>query len=204
MTLTFGVERAQKDLSRLDPKNGTQRFCRQRASKWKFSPFCFFFFFCCCCCCCLLFFFHIFLPPRFLFCPPPLLFLLHLHRYHHLLRRRHHLPGFHHSFLLFIAGEPAFPLNLSPMQCSRKEIRAFAEEARQLGIQYIGLCCGSSSFYLREIAEAYGKTPPSCTFSPDIAQSFAVGNHDNLPELAKRFRAHVTGRKTFEKKMDGE
>ncbi|XP_076466604.1 betaine--homocysteine S-methyltransferase 1-like [Babylonia areolata] len=94
-----------------------------------------------------------------------------------------------------VTGEQAYPLNLAPLQCTRKEIRAFAEEARQIGIRYIGLCCGNSSACLRELAEAYEKKPPSCKYAPDTSLSFIVGNIENLPERAKMIKKHFSGLK---------
>ena len=96
-------------------------------------------------------------------------------------------------FPVRFSGERAYPLNLSSLQCTRKEIRAFAEEARQLGINYIGLCCGSSSFYLREVAEAYGKKPPSCKYAPDVRHTMVFGDLEQMSPLAKKIRTHLSG-----------
>ena len=96
-------------------------------------------------------------------------------------------------FPVRFSGERAYPLNLSSLQCTRKEIRAFAEEARQLGINYIGLCCGSSSFYLREVAEAYGRKPPSCKYAPDMSFSVVAGDPEHLPAFQKKIRTHISG-----------
>lgn len=73
-------------------------------------------------------------------------------------------------------GKSIYPLDLQCMQCSRSDVRKFAEEAKEIGIQYLGLCCGSSSNMLREIAEVYGRTPPSSIYKPDIAKSFVYGD----------------------------
>jgi len=70
------------------------------------------------------------------------------------------------------SGTPVYPLDLQCLQCTRSDIRRFATEARKIGIQYIGLCCGSSSNMLREIAECYGRKPPSSAYSPATEKSF--------------------------------
>ncbi|XP_076445495.1 S-methylmethionine--homocysteine S-methyltransferase BHMT2-like [Babylonia areolata] len=73
-------------------------------------------------------------------------------------------------------GKRAFPLDLGCVQSSRGDIRAFAREARALGVQYIGLCCGSSGHLLREIAVEYGRQPPSMKYAPNVEKSFFLGN----------------------------
>lgn len=70
------------------------------------------------------------------------------------------------------SGKSVYPLDLQCIQCTRSDIRRFATEAKDIGIAYIGLCCGSSSNMLREIAECYGRTPPSSAYSPNVEKSF--------------------------------
>ncbi|XP_023930843.1 betaine--homocysteine S-methyltransferase 1-like [Lingula anatina] len=58
--------------------------------------------------------------------------------------------------------------DLPAWQCSRTEIQEFAREARAIGIQYVGLCCGNASHYIREVAETLGRSPPASRYSPDM------------------------------------
>ena len=51
------------------------------------------------------------------------------------------------------AEKQAFPNDLPAQCCSRSEIEEFAKECRDLGVEYVGLCCGSCSHYLRVVAE---------------------------------------------------
>ncbi len=53
----------------------------------------------------------------------------------------------------------AFPFELDPLQHSRREMARWAEQARDLGIDYIGSCCGSVAAHVREMARALGKLP---------------------------------------------
>ncbi|KAK7497311.1 hypothetical protein BaRGS_00011355 [Batillaria attramentaria] len=85
-----------------------------------------------------------------------------------------------HSLTDPVTGNPVYPLDLACVQCSRGEIRDFAREIRNLGVQYVGLCCGNTSSLLREIAQVYGRNPPSSRYAPDLSQNFAIG------ELYKR------------------
>jgi len=73
-------------------------------------------------------------------------------------------------------GKSIYPLDLACKQCSRSDIRNFAKEAKEIGIQYLGLCCGSSSNFLRELAEVYGRKPASAIYSPDMSKSYVYGD----------------------------
>ncbi|XP_041378236.1 S-methylmethionine--homocysteine S-methyltransferase BHMT2-like [Gigantopelta aegis] len=74
-----------------------------------------------------------------------------------------------------VTGVMAFPVDLPAYACSRTQIREFAEEAKSIGIQYVGLCCGNASHYLRVIAEVYGHKPPASRYAPDMSQHYIYG-----------------------------
>src|SRR5205809_5829894 len=52
---------------------------------------------------------------------------------------------------------PEFPLALDPRQLTRQEMGEYALRAREIGINYIGSCCGSVAIHVREMARALGK-----------------------------------------------
>jgi betaine-homocysteine S-methyltransferase len=52
---------------------------------------------------------------------------------------------------------PEFPLALDPLQLTRKEMGDYALRAREIGVNYIGSCCGSVAIHVREMARALGK-----------------------------------------------
>ncbi|MCY4472878.1 MAG: homocysteine S-methyltransferase family protein [Kistimonas sp.] len=76
-------------------------------------------------------------------------------------------------------GRP-FPTALEPMSVNRYEIRSFAEEAWKLGVRYLGVCCGAVPAYIREVAEAMGRTPPASNYREDISRQFMYGSHERL------------------------
>jgi betaine-homocysteine S-methyltransferase len=55
---------------------------------------------------------------------------------------------------------PEFPYALDPLQLNRKEMGDYAARAKEIGINYIGSCCGSVASHVREMAKALGKLPP--------------------------------------------
>jgi betaine-homocysteine S-methyltransferase len=54
---------------------------------------------------------------------------------------------------------PEFPYGLDPLQLTRKEMADYALQARDIGINYIGACCGTVAVHIREMARALGKLP---------------------------------------------
>jgi betaine-homocysteine S-methyltransferase len=65
-------------------------------------------------------------------------------------------------------GDRAFPIALDPFGCTRFEMAAFAQQARQLGVDYIGICCGAGPHHLRAMAEALGREVPAGKYSPSM------------------------------------
>jgi betaine-homocysteine S-methyltransferase len=54
---------------------------------------------------------------------------------------------------------PEFPDALDPLQLTRREMAEYAIKAREMGINYIGSCCGSVAEHVRAMARALGKLP---------------------------------------------
>src|SRR5205807_2387938 len=54
---------------------------------------------------------------------------------------------------------PEFPVALDPLQLTRKEMADYAVKARDIGINYIGACCGTAASHIREMARVLGKLP---------------------------------------------
>jgi betaine-homocysteine S-methyltransferase len=60
----------------------------------------------------------------------------------------------------------------------------FAVAARDLGVNFIGICCGGAPHHVRSMAEALGRTVPASRYSPDMAQH---------PVLGEQVRHHTKG-----------
>lgn len=64
-------------------------------------------------------------------------------------------PDHQHDFTAL----PEFPLGLDPLQLPRQAMADYAVEAREMGIRYIGSCCGSVACHVQAMARALGKLP---------------------------------------------
>jgi betaine-homocysteine S-methyltransferase len=65
-------------------------------------------------------------------------------------------------------GERAFPIALDPFVCTRFEMASFALTARELGVDYVGICCGAGPHHVRAMAEALGRDVPAGKYSPSM------------------------------------
>ncbi len=66
-------------------------------------------------------------------------------------------------------GRRGFPIALDPFQATRFEMADFAVHAREIGVNYIGTCCGAAPHHVRAMAEALGRTVPASRYSPDMS-----------------------------------
>jgi len=65
-------------------------------------------------------------------------------------------------------AQRAFPLALEPFGCTRFEMAQFALQARDLGVDYVGICCGAGPHHVRAMAEALGREVPASKYSPSM------------------------------------
>jgi methionine synthase I (cobalamin-dependent) len=63
-------------------------------------------------------------------------------------------------------AERAFPLALDPHTCTRFDMAQFAVRARELGVDYVGICCGAGPHHVRAMAEALGREVKASKYSP--------------------------------------
>lgn len=76
-------------------------------------------------------------------------------------------------------GRRAFPIELESFACSRFEMADFAVRARDLGVDYIGICCGGAPHHVRAMAEALGRTTPASRYSPALALHPVIGDTEH-------------------------
>jgi betaine-homocysteine S-methyltransferase len=76
-------------------------------------------------------------------------------------------------------GRP-FPTGLDPFTCTRHDMAGFATAARELGVDYLGVCCGAGPHHIRSLAEALGRTPPASRYSADMSKHAFLGSDASL------------------------
>lgn len=76
-------------------------------------------------------------------------------------------------------GRHLFPIQLESYQCTRFEMADFARRARDVGVDYVGICCGGGPHHVRAMAEALGRKTPASRYSPAIELHPVLGTpHD--------------------------
>jgi len=87
-------------------------------------------------------------------------------------------------------GKNAFPVALDPFLLTRFEMADFALQAKDIGIDYIGICCGAGPHHVRAMAEAIGRSVPASVYSPDISLHPIFGDESSQK---KSFRECLYG-----------
>ena len=84
------------------------------------------------------------------------------------------------------AGQP-FPTALDPFVCNRYELAEFGSAALELGVRYLGVCCGAGPHHIRSLAEAVGRTPAASKYTADMSKHAFLGSHARIPQVQKDY-----------------
>ncbi|CAN5789504.1 hypothetical protein BH18ACT7_BH18ACT7_19890 [soil metagenome] len=87
-------------------------------------------------------------------------------------------------------GRP-FPVALDPFTCNRYEVADFTVRAAELGVRYLGLCCGAGPHHVRAMAEALGRTPPASRYSADMSRHAFFGTEESLRPHNQDYRTKL-------------
>jgi betaine-homocysteine S-methyltransferase len=79
-------------------------------------------------------------------------------------------------------GARAFPVALDPFTCTRYELGEFATAALDLGVLYLGVCCGAGPHHIRAVAEAAGKVPEAASYDADMSKHSFLGSAPGLTQ----------------------
>ena len=90
-----------------------------------------------------------------------------------------------------IPGGLPFPTALDPFTCNRYECAAFARACLDLGVRYIGLCCGAGPHHIRAVAEAVGRVAPGSRYAPDMSKHAFLGTDPAIPDRYKQRRDEI-------------
>jgi hypothetical protein len=81
---------------------------------------------------------------------------------------------------------PEFPYALDPLQLTRKDMGDYAVKAKEIGINYIGSCCGSVAMHVRAMAQALGKlTDDTRTWKKGGEKAMSASSKIKLEDLSR-------------------
>ena len=86
-----------------------------------------------------------------------------------------------------LPGGRPFPTALDPFLCNRYEIAAFGRAAYELGVRYLGVCCGAGPHHIRSLAEALGRTPPASRYTADMSKHAYFGTDAAVPKEYREY-----------------
>jgi betaine-homocysteine S-methyltransferase len=90
-----------------------------------------------------------------------------------------------------IPGDRPFPTALDPFTCNRYELGEFAKAASELGVTYLGVCCGAAPHHIRSVAEALGRTPPASRYSADMSRHAFLGSDSTLKAVNRSYAGEL-------------
>jgi len=90
-----------------------------------------------------------------------------------------------------IPGDRPFPTALDPFVCNRYELGEFAQAAVDLGVTYVGVCCGAAPHHIRSVAEALGRTPPASRYSADMSRHAFLGSEATLKTVNQAYAGEL-------------
>jgi betaine-homocysteine S-methyltransferase len=92
-----------------------------------------------------------------------------------------------HDPTMDLPGGRPFPTALDPFLCNRYEIAAFGRAAYEMGVRYLGVCCGAGPHHIRSLAEALGRTPPASRYTPDMSKHAYFGTDASVPKEYREY-----------------
>jgi betaine-homocysteine S-methyltransferase len=89
------------------------------------------------------------------------------------------------------SDERPFPTALDPFTCTRDEIAAFTRAASELGVRYLGVCCGAGPHHVRAVAEALGRSPAASRYSADMSRHAYFGDDPSLKRAYQEYAGEL-------------
>ena len=85
----------------------------------------------------------------------------------------------------------AFPIGLDPFVCTRAEIGEFGRKAYEMGVKYLGVCCGAGPHHIRALAEGLGRLPEASKYTADMSKHAFFGTDSKIKAVQTEYRAKL-------------
>jgi betaine-homocysteine S-methyltransferase len=85
----------------------------------------------------------------------------------------------------------AFPIGLDPFVCTRAQIGEFGRAAYEMGVKYLGVCCGAGPHHIRALAEGLGRHPEASKYSADMSKHAFFGTDQKIKAVQTEYRAKL-------------
>src|ERR1700731_1271214 len=81
----------------------------------------------------------------------------------------------------------AFPIGLDPFVCTRAEIGEFGRAAYEMGVRYLGVCCGAGPHHIRALAEGLGRHPEASKYTADMSKHAFFGTDSKIKTVQTEY-----------------
>jgi len=85
----------------------------------------------------------------------------------------------------------AFPIGLDPFVCTRAQIGNFGRAAFEMGVRYLGVCCGAGPHHIRALAEGLGRHPEASKYSADMSKHAFFGTDRKIKAVQTEYAAKL-------------
>jgi len=75
-------------------------------------------------------------------------------------------------------GESCYPHDLVQHSISLKEVTWFADQCKEIGVDYIGLCCGNDPNYMRTLTKVFGRNSALDKYGQDRGKNVFAGDSE--------------------------
>ena len=73
-------------------------------------------------------------------------------------------------------------------QYSDEALGKFAKDAFDIGINYLGVCCGANPMLIRQVAEAVGLKVPASKYREDMSTHMLFGTNKRIPKHQRDYQ----------------
>jgi len=82
-------------------------------------------------------------------------------------------------------GKSSYTVDLDEHLVGRYEVEIFGKKCQEIGINFVGLCCGNAPHYTRTLAESYGRVTEASKCSPNLSAHPVFGKKAKLKDVGK-------------------
>ncbi|XP_067950837.1 betaine--homocysteine S-methyltransferase 1-like [Watersipora subatra] len=76
------------------------------------------------------------------------------------------------------SDKSCYPHDLIQHSCAYEDIRQYAQKCKEIGVDYVGLCCGNDPTYMRTLAKCFDRKTALDKYGTDRGKNVVVGDYE--------------------------
>ncbi len=69
-----------------------------------------------------------------------------------------------------------------------EDLLTVPQTAFELGVRYLGICCGAGPHHIRALAESLGRRPQASKYSADMSKHAYFGTNKRIKRVQRAYR----------------